>query len=206
MRTAGKASYFQSMVEVACSLLDGKQMPDHSLHIRSATLDDLSRLQTLGRETYRDHFAALWSDQGLEAFLDQDFSHEALRQSLSQTQRHLWLIAFDDADAAIGFAKINWSRVQPLSGAPGAELQKLYLHASATGRGWGAALMQAVEQQAQLQGEDRLWLEVLQSNHGAQRFYQRSGFYPVGDISFSTDLQAIGMRVMERPLDWRSCI
>lgn len=115
-------------------------MPDHSLHIRSATLDDLSRLQTLGRETYRDHFAALWSDQGLEAFLDQDFSHEALRQSLSQTQQHLWLIAFDDADAAIGFAKINWSRVQPLSGAPGAELQKLYLHASATGRGWGAAL------------------------------------------------------------------
>ncbi|HSX89478.1 MAG TPA: GNAT family N-acetyltransferase [Pseudomonas sp.] len=176
-------------------------MPDHSLHIRPATLDDLNCLQTLGHETYRDHFAALWSEQGLEAFLDQDFSHAALRQSLSQTQRHLWLIAFDDTEAAVGFAKINWSSAQPLSGTPGAELQKLYLRASATGRGWGEALMQAVEQQARLQGENSLWLEVLQSNHRAQRFYQRQGFNPVGDISFSTDLQTIGMRVMERRLE-----
>jgi diamine N-acetyltransferase len=191
------------MTDDECNRFEGNPMTGHSPRIRPATLDDLTVLQALGRDSYRDHFASLWTEQGLATFLDRDFSTAALQRSLDRPEHHRWLIAADDAGAAIGFAKLNWSSLQPLSGKPGAELQKLYLRGCATGQGWGEALMRAAVQQVHVRGESSLWLEVLQTNHRAQRFYQRQGFQMVGDIFFSSDIQAIGMRVMECRLECR---
>ena len=45
-----------------------------------------------------------------------------------------------------------------------------------------------------------LWLDVLKSNVGAQRFYANHGFQVLGEIPFSTDLMQSGMFVMVRLL------
>jgi ribosomal protein S18 acetylase RimI-like enzyme len=47
---------------------------------------------------------------------------------------------------------------------------------------------------------DMLWLDVLKSNAGAQRFYTSRGFRVLGEIPFNTDLSEIGMLVMARQL------
>jgi ribosomal protein S18 acetylase RimI-like enzyme len=170
------------------------------MQIRTAALDDLATLQALGRETYREHFASLWSAQGIEDFLDQDFSSEALAKTLDCPQRHQWLIAFDRNASPVGFSKVNWSQAEPTTGIVGAELQKIYVRASSVGAGFGQALLELTVQRAKEQGESCIWLDVLKSNLKARRFYERLGFRQVGDLSFSTDRREIGMAVMLRQL------
>jgi ribosomal protein S18 acetylase RimI-like enzyme len=170
------------------------------MQIRTAALDDLATLQALGRETYREHFASLWSAQGIEDFLDQDFSSEALAKTLDCPQRHQWLIAFDRNASPVGFSKVNWSHAEPTTGIVGAELQKIYVRASSVGAGFGQALLELTVQRAKEQGESCIWLDVLKSNLKARRFYERLGFRQVGELSFSTDRREIGMAVMLRQL------
>ena len=169
------------------------------LTLRDATAADRGLLEELGATTYRSHFTAIWSPQRLEAYIATEYGPAALERSLRDSGS-AWLIAELDA-APIGFAKLNWDR--PLPTAPdrlGAELQKIYLRAEVTGKGWGGALLQAVIERAQRRRDRLIWLDVLKSNNGARAFYARHGFVVVGEIPFATDLREIGMTVMAREL------
>jgi len=169
------------------------------LNVRNADASDAGRLAQLGEVTYRSHFTAIWSQQRLEAYIAAEYGLAALQRSL-QDSGSAWLIAELDS-APIGFAKLNWDR--PLPTDPersGAELQKIYLRAEQTGKGWGGALLQAVIERARARGDRLLWLDVLKSNAGARAFYERHGFALLGEIPFATDLQEIGMCVMAREI------
>ncbi|AKS09910.1 GNAT family N-acetyltransferase [Pseudomonas trivialis] len=166
------------------------------LNIREATEADLDSLQQVGCETYRQHFSTIWSPAGLQAFLDRDFSHGALRESLDLSDSHLWLLACDEHARVVGFAKVNWSAPAPLTGAIGAELRKIYFLKSAAGLGYGKQLMQYIRDLAVQRGESLLWLTVLKSNPSARRFYEAFGFQLIGEIPFNTDLAEIGMNAM----------
>ena len=166
------------------------------LRIHQATPADLDALREVGCTTYREHFAHIWSPAGLQAFLDRDFSHDALRQSLETSDSPLWLLASDDNAQVVGLAKVNWSAPTPITGEVGAELRKIYFLKSAAGRGYGKRFMQFICDQAVARGERSLWLTVLKSNPGARRFYEAFGFKWIGEIPFKTDLAEIGMDVM----------
>jgi len=169
------------------------------LTLRDATASDRGMLEELGAGTYRSHFTAIWSPQRLEAYIAAEYGPAALERSL-QDAGSAWLIAELDA-TPIGFAKLNWDRTLPIApGRSGTELQKIYLHAEQTGKGWGGALLQAVIARAQQRRERLIWLDVLKSNSGARAFYARHAFDVVGEIPFATDLQEIGMCVMARDL------
>ena len=165
----------------------------NKLYIREATIADLDALRDVGCETYRQHFAQIWSPAGLQAFLDQDFAPSVLQSSLESSDRHLWLIASDEDSRVVGFSKVNWSTPAPITGEMGAELQKIYFLKSAAGLGYGKQLLQFISDRAVQRGERLLWLDVLKSNANAQRFYEAVGFRALGEIPFSTDLTEIGM-------------
>ncbi len=171
------------------------------IHLHQATTADIDVLREIGCETYREHFCALWSPAGMQAFLDQDFSIRALSQSLEAPDRHSWLIASDSVGKALGFAKVNWSAPAPISRDVGAELQKIYFLKSAAGRGYGKQLLQFIHEQAALRGESLLWLDVLKNNSNARGFYEAFGFKQIGEIPFNTDLAEIGMVVMGLKLE-----
>ncbi len=166
------------------------------LSIREATKADLDALRHVGCETYRQHFAQIWSPAGLQAFLDQDFAPSVLQSSLESSDRYLWLIASDEDSRVVGFSKVNWSTPAPITGEMGAELQKIYFLKSAAGLGYGKQMLQFISDRAGQRGEHLLWLDVLKSNTNAQHFYEAVGFRTLGEIPFSTDLTEIGMVVM----------
>lgn len=169
------------------------------IRIAVASTDDLEAIRAIALETYRDHFSSIWSAQGLQEFLNREFADDVLASSLASTS-HLWLIARDQRDVGIGYAKINWRRSEPITQAVGAELQKIYFRASATGKGHGAKLLGFVVTESLQRGQAIVWLDVLKSNHAAQRFYRKLGFEPIGETSFNTDIREIGMVVMVRRL------
>ena len=172
--------------------------PAGNIRVRIASVSDLPAIQIIGRETYREHFPSIWSEDFLQEFLRQDFSRQSLQQSLS-SPGHTWLIARDASDSVVGYAKVNWDRPEPISNRIGTELQKIYFRSQTTGRGYGGTLLEFIADMA-ARRSDMLWLDVLRSNAGAQRFYARRGFRILGEIPFRTDLLDIGMVVMARQL------
>lgn len=169
-----------------------------NLEIHIASVSDLSTIQIIGRETYHEHFPSIWSEDYLQAFLRQDFSKRSLKHSLS-SPRHTWLIAQDPGDSVVGYAKLNWDRSEPIFNRIGTELQKIYFRSHATGKGYGGALLEFIVDMA-ARRSDMLWLDVLKSNLGAQRFYASRGFRALGEIPFNTDLLEMDMVVMARQL------
>jgi len=166
------------------------------INIREATKADLDVLREIGCETYQEHFSDIWSLSGMQDFLNQDFSPNLLGKSLESSACHLWLIASNESDRVVGFAKVNWSTPAPLTGELGAELQKIYFLKSEAGRGYGKQLLHFICSRARERGERLLWLDVLKTNSNARRFYEGFGFQEIGEIPFKTDLVEIGMVAM----------
>jgi ribosomal protein S18 acetylase RimI-like enzyme len=133
--------------------------------IRDAVADDL---EALARLTL-DH--PLFERYGLTA------------GGLEGSLRDAWaagdglLVAAEDGDRPIGFAW--WVPRGAFARSP--YLRLLVVAAAATGRGIGAALMEAVEGRARATGPD-LFLLVTAENVAAQRFYERRGYRPVGRL------------------------
>ena len=173
-----------------------------SLAIRAATLDDLAALQKIACDTYRLHFRSIWSERGIQAFLDRDFSTPALTVTLTSAA-HTCLLACETsstgAERLVGYAKINWQTPNPVTGEVGGELQKIYFAPEATGKGYGSAMFARVFALAEERCEP-LWLDVLKTNVGAQRLYAKQGFRVLGEVPFATDRVEIGMLVMMRPI------
>jgi len=169
---------------------------EETLSIRSADTNDVDVLREIGCATYRDHFSHVWSEAGMRRFVDADFSLEAIRSTLDASSKHLWMIAANMDGTVVGYAKINWRTRDPVFGLEGAELQKIYFRKSATGKGYGVAMLDHVFHLVRQQSNRRIWLDVLKVNVGAQRFYEQAGFARLGEIPFKTDLAEVGMVVM----------
>jgi diamine N-acetyltransferase len=168
--------------------------------IRYARPGDENEIVELGTSTYATHFGELWSPAGLSEFLAGQFSVEQIRGELAACDAVRYVVAERD-DELVGFAKILRDRpVTALEGERGLWLQKLYLRPKVIGKGIGSVLLEAVTGVAEALEEPRMWLDVLRSNAGAIRLYERHGFVRRIEIPWATDVRDIGMWVMTRLL------
>jgi ribosomal protein S18 acetylase RimI-like enzyme len=169
--------------------------------VRRATLSDLRELIALGRTCYAEHFAREWSAAGLERYLDAQYEEGTVERDLGG-ETHVRYDVLTVDGSLVGFAKTVRDRSVPDgTDRHGLELEKIYVLASAVGRGYGAALLARVVEVATEGGTRWIWLDVLRSNEGAARFYERNGFVQVAEIPFATDVREIGMFVMCRPTE-----
>jgi ribosomal protein S18 acetylase RimI-like enzyme len=169
------------------------------LHIVRAEPADLGIVLELGASTYREHFAAIWSPDGMARYLAGEFDRAAVATELgSITTTYLLGLA----PAPAGFAKLRLDRAVPDDGTgKGVELQKVYVRRAAVGSGLGARLLAAAIDVARAAGAALIWLDVLKTNPRARRFYERHGFRVTGELPFATDLAEQGMWVMTRPTE-----
>lgn len=168
--------------------------------IRYARPGDEAEIVELGTSTYAAHFGELWSPEGLAGFLADQFSAERIRGELEEGDAIRYVVAERDGELA-GFAKILRDRpVTGLEGERGLLLQKLYMRPKVTRQGVGSVLLEAVLGIGAALGEPRMWLDVLRSNAGAIRLYERHGFVRRLELPWATDLREIGLWVMTRLL------
>ncbi|MBN5181764.1 GNAT family N-acetyltransferase [Serratia marcescens] len=167
--------------------------------VRQALLEDLTLVRDIGIRTYRAHFGELWHyPHELEAFLAEDFSVSALEQTLSDPDV-CWLLAYEN-DALVGYARLNVDGLLAPTQTRGAELQKIYFLPGHAGNGYGQRLFEQVQQRAIERRQKTLWLEVLQRNTGAQRFYQRQGLSICGETCYTSAQGSIGIWYMSKAL------
>lgn len=172
------------------------------MKIYQASALHTKQLHHLGNITYRQHFSDIWSKQGLQNFLNQDFSMDSLSQSLTDPQQ-IWILIENEHSQVIGYAKLNLNQYQPDLKCIGMELQKIYLLKEVIGKHVAANLMQYIIEIANQNKQAYIFLEVLKTNVRAKKFYQKFAFTEQLSLDFKTDLYDIGMDLMQLELNSR---
>lgn len=168
------------------------------LTIRKACSKDAALLSEMGYSSYTHHFAHLWHEYDeLQTFLSQEYSLSALQQSL-QSNTCSWFIAQNTNP--VGFTKVSWHCSVNEGGPAGTLLHKLYLLPGETGKGYGEILFAEMVSMAQRRGETFFWLEVLDVNPQAYRFYLRQGLVHIRDTLFSTATQRNTLHILGKPI------
>ena len=169
--------------------------------IRPVQPEDAEFLAQLGRQSYLDHYADLWHQPGLDAFLRRSFELSKLRRELRHEPNIRYFFVLSDSGQPVGFAKLKLHQWLPgLRSRNAVLLQKIYFLREAAGQGLGQQLMEYVFDYARQTGKELMWLDVLKSNTGGQRFYERLGFEKYREIPFQTDKMDVGMWVMKKEL------
>lgn len=132
----------------------------HPLRIRRATEADLAALLELEN-------ASFVTDRMRERQLRRHLHSESARLLVAVRARRL-------AGAAVLFFRSR-SRI--------ARLYSIAVAATARGQGVGETLLAAAERTAARRGCERLRLEVRVDNAGAQRLYERRGYFRFGRLS-----------------------
>lgn len=158
-----------------------------AIAIRRAAPADAAVLAALGRDTFVEAFGPCYRPEDLSAFLTRTYRPELEAAALATPGTRLFLA--EDGGNPVGYAKLGPCKlpVDPLP--PGAmELHRLYVRAAYHGRRVGSALMEAAL--AAVPPGAPVYLGVWENNPGAQRFYARYGFRPVGNYHFYVGEQA----------------
>ncbi len=134
------------------------------MKIRAATPDDLPAICDIHIQSWRISYAGMLPDDFLAAPLE-----AAMTERWRQMPRgEVVLLVAEDKDL-LGFACVRCDDAQ------GPLLDNLHVARSAQGQGTGKELMKAVAKRLTELGKATLWLEVLEANVAARRFYARLG-------------------------------
>ena len=162
--------------------------------IRPAILDDIPLLSQLAPQIYREHFAHLWlSVAEMDTYLEGEYAESVLITGLNDPAV-CWFVAY--VDTLIGFAKLTKESEIPDTSLSGVLLNKLYLSSQATGKQYGKVMFEHMVQQAQELGQTFFWLEVLEHNPRAYKFYEKQGMQYIRDSVFKTESQQSTVHVM----------
>lgn len=156
------------------------------MELRPATSADVPALARLGRESFVAAFGHLYSEENLNAFLEQVYSEASVREEV-EGEECIHRLA-DDGTRLLGYVKLRYPswyiEDSPTGVSNPIALGQLYTQPDLTGQGIGAALMEWAIAEARARGHDAIQLSVWAENFGGQRFYQRYGFAKVADIDF----------------------
>lgn len=137
-------------------------MPSATVQLRRATSADVEDIAHIWQEGWVDAHLGHVPEALVAARTPASFAKRA-DERLADT------IVATRTDAVIGFVMIDRDQVD-----------QLYLHRSARGRGVGAALLGAAERSVIAAGHRRAWLAVATGNAGARGFYERQGWIDDG--------------------------
>jgi ribosomal protein S18 acetylase RimI-like enzyme len=146
-----------------------------SYSIRKASLQDLVLLQTIGRQTFTETFAAFNSAENLAQYLEQSFSAEKLTEELTNTASAFYFAENDGQ--VIGYLKINVGQAQTeLNDEHALEIERIYVLQLYHGKKVGQLLYEKAVQIALEMKKQYVWLGVWEENKRALQFYRKNGF------------------------------
>ncbi|HWG90387.1 MAG TPA: GNAT family N-acetyltransferase [Candidatus Thermoplasmatota archaeon] len=132
------------------------------MHLREAVPGDAHRIHAVFVAAIRHLAADAYSPLERAAWAAAR-SEDAFRESLSGRQE--WTLVAEEGGRLVGFGSLL-----------GREIQMLYVHPDAAGKGVGSALLAALEKQATALGHHRL---RLRASLNAEAFYASRGYTAV---------------------------
>lgn len=126
-------------------------------------------------EIIRNNLKRFHLDLPGTAYFDPELDHLSAYYHSEPSSRRAYFVVLDKAGKVVGGA--GFAEFEGIERC--AELQKLYLDDSVKGRGYGKALMRAVEDNACAAGYQSLYLETHTNLSAALKLYEKLGFQPI---------------------------
>lgn len=151
--------------------------------IRQINPSHAAELSALAKAIYVEHYLHLWYPGGADWYMEeQAYPEEKLRTELTDPN-NLHYIVYDEQGLPQGYLKLRIRAV--LSGYEEKdclEIERIYLHSDATGKGIGKQLMELSETIARQHHKDMIFLKAMNSSRDAIGFYQRMGYRVCGKL------------------------
>lgn len=147
--------------------------------LRRAGSADAAKLSLIGCATFIESFANDHDGEEVVRYLTTDHTPEWYARELGVPAKTAWLVE-EAVGCPVGYAMAIPATLPGTDAATDFELKRIYILSKWHGRGWGAKLYQAVEDEARARGAKRLVLSVYVENLPAQKFYTARGFEPIG--------------------------
>lgn len=154
-----------------------------ALSIRRATPADAEAVSRIATRTFTETFGHLYTDEDLQAFLQESYAVGKQALILGLDQYAIWLLE-DDGEPVGHAAAGPCGLPHPEAGPDDGELKRLYVLDRYQGGGWGERMLQTALAWLERDGPRTLWISVWSENFGAQRFYARAGFELAGEYEF----------------------
>ncbi|MFD1602871.1 GNAT family N-acetyltransferase [Flavobacterium artemisiae] len=158
----------------------------NDLKIKKASIDDLEKLQSIGRQTFSETFAEVNSEENMIQYLEQSFATEKLIKELNNPSSYFYLAVLDEK--VIGYLKLNTGEAQTeKQDLDALEIERIYVAKEFHGKKVAQALYAQAEQMAKELKASYMWLGVWEENYRAASFYTKNGF-----VQFDTHIFRLG--------------
>ncbi len=159
-----------------------------NIHIREATVADVSKLAAIGRMTFVETFADTNTKEDMTRYVQKAFNREQVKSEL-----------LDNRNA--GYAKLRTGfEPEELKGDKAIEIQRIYVRNSFIGKKVGKHLMEHCLRISKEKKFETVWLGVWEYNPRAIRFYENWGFEQFSKHSFLLGFDEQTDVLMKRPL------
>jgi ribosomal protein S18 acetylase RimI-like enzyme len=146
-----------------------------NIEIRRVTLNDISQLQQIGRQTFYETFSAENTESNMTKYLNEGFSVEKLTAELNDKNSEFYFASI--ANKVIGYLKLNFGQSQTeLKDEKAFEIERIYVLKEFHGKNVGQGLYEKAIQIARQTNADYIWLGVWENNSRAVSFYKKNGF------------------------------
>ena len=166
---------------------------------RRGTIADASKLAEFATRAFTQTYAAFNTAEDMREYLAASFGVEQQKRELADPTM---ITVLAEADGALtGYAQVRRKERPPsvTQEAP-AEIYRLYVDASAHGKGVAQRLMDESMNAARDLGAKHLWLGVWERNARAIAFYRKCGFAETGEQHFQLGSDRQRDLVMVRPV------
>jgi ribosomal protein S18 acetylase RimI-like enzyme len=146
-----------------------------STNIIKATLNDLEKLQKIGKQTFVETFSAVNTAENMAKYLEENLSLEQLLSELNNSNAAFYF-AVNNNDV-IGYLKLNTGVAQTeLKDDQSLEIERIYVLNEFHGKNIGQLLYEKAIQEAKKIHATYIWLGVWEENQRAINFYKKNGF------------------------------
>jgi len=141
-----------------------------------------NELAVLAKNIYKEYYLHLWYPGGANWYMDEyAYDPAKLRSELADTH-NLHFMVYDNAQP-VGYLKIRLH--ETLEGSEqvnSLEIERIYLHKKAAGKGIGKQLMFLAEEIAVQHSKQMIFLKAMDSSTDAVSFYQKIGYVICGSL------------------------
>jgi ribosomal protein S18 acetylase RimI-like enzyme len=145
------------------------------IEITRATVNDIERLQEIGRKTFFETFSAANTEENMKKYLEEGFSTNKLAEELKNPNSEFYLALLDGH--VIGYLKLNFGKSQTeIKDDKALEIERIYVAKEFHGKKVGQLLYEKAIDVAKQKNADYVWLGVWEENPRAINFYRKNGF------------------------------
>lgn len=143
------------------------------MNLRRAIKEDAKKIAEISREAFAKAFRTEENADEVDGYLS-ELDTEYFQKSMESITCRF--IVLSELDELIGFAQMIKKTPPTATSHSWLKLERLYLVPESIGTGAGKLMMDGFFEMVSEESIDYAWLEVLNSNERAVRFYERLGF------------------------------